>query len=140
MENEEHDFVVRKDIARPPPLPQTRSERNDKVRPLCLTSTALEYGGKGNGGATPSPLQLIRLADVIGAKASRPSQRERKSDGGEGGDVKSKRGNAFHKLEVFAYVVSGGDNVGCSSCVGYVSKWTRVCCLGPWCQRRRKRF
>lgn len=90
---------------------QTRSARDKKVWELCLTPTALE----GTGGGNTNKALLLRLADVIGAKAT-------PVEDGTGGRGDGNEHESFvHRLEVFAYV-PGGDatetGTGCAASSG----------------------
>ncbi|CBN76438.1 Sphingosine kinase [Ectocarpus siliculosus] len=105
-----------------------RSLRDHKTRPLCLTSTSLEYYA-ASGKEDSAPL-ILSLADVVGAKAG-PAPA---SGGGQraGGGING-RGGIVHQLQVFAYVASGeGKEMGCTGRGGPCRKNKRRATHQTW--------
>ncbi|CAM9303527.1 unnamed protein product [Ectocarpus fasciculatus] len=104
-----------------------RSLRDQKTRPLCLTSTSLEYAGSGKADST---MLVLNLADVVGAKAEPVPA----SGAGEraGGGING-RGGIVHQLQVFAYVPSGeGKETGCTARGGVCRKNKRRAAHQTW--------
>lgn len=87
---------------------KTRSARDNKVWELCLTPTALEGTGNNNKAL------LLRLGDIIGAKATPATVNSVVQDGawGEGADNEK----FVHRLEVFAYVPGGNATERTTGC------------------------
>ncbi|CAM9730987.1 unnamed protein product, partial [Ectocarpus sp. 8 AP-2014] len=104
-----------------------RSLRDHKTRPLCLTSTSLEYAASGKADSAPL---MLSLADVVGAKAG-PTPASGGGEGARGGI--NGGGGIVHQLQVFAYVASGeGKETGCTGRGGPCRKNKRRAAHQTW--------
>ncbi|CAN0280242.1 unnamed protein product, partial [Ectocarpus sp. 12 AP-2014] len=104
-----------------------RSLRDHKTRPLCLTSTSLEYAASGKADSAPL---MLSLADVVGAKAG-PTPASGGGEGARGGI--NGGGGIVHQLQVFAYVESGeGKETGCTGRGGPCRKNKRRAAHQTW--------
>eukprot|EP00903_Cladosiphon_okamuranus_P016711 g15404.t1 len=119
-----------------------RSARDNKVWALCLTPTALEGTGSNN------KTLLLRLGDVIGAKATTPATiningvlQDGTGTGGGCADDHNHNHNHnqyegfVHRLEVFAYVPGGNTTekeTGCSASTGLCRRKKRKAAHQTW--------